>query len=497
MKAPLDQTAFQRLRSKRENRSDQEAVIVSLFYGALLGILLLGQYLVFETYSPLPFICLLALFIHLTWIRRSVSDPFTLVLLFAFIYSAFPLFFGIPGSWPALKFGFDGAAKIYAVGSITMAFGVALTIRLIPNRTARQDSDDTPNLTLKNAGIFAAAISLPLTAIFIAQHGTVLGGGMSYGDSFEAKMTAGSGILGLAAPFAAAGVALILSSNVRLRMHHHLIALAPYAGLFVGYGQRKFFIYPAVMYAVRYVRIRSFSRLLAGILACSTAFVVTLYLGFLRNFHGNVSQGLNPGTVGKFVDNGSSTFGGEAIPVFATASAAYGGYVRALSYGGDYWRSWMLAIPHFLLPRNPFEPLNERFAHTYMPSSQVTGMGWGFSFFGEAFVVGGYPMIVLATLAMMAFFRWLYIAGGRDRRHGLLGAISLAAIPFTFWFQRNAFAYFVKEFLFTQIGAITVAYFCTLLLSGKRKRAASRLVVSPMSVETLALRPSYQPRSTP
>lgn len=72
--------------------------------------------------------------------------------------------------------------------------------------------------------------------------------------------------------------------------------------------------------------------------------------------------------------------------------------------------------------------------------------------------MGGYPMIVFTTILMMIFFRWLYVFGGRDNRRGLAGAISLAVIPFTFWFQRNAFVYFVREFLFLQVGTICFVY---------------------------------------
>jgi hypothetical protein len=123
-----------------------------------------------------------------------------------------------------------------------------------------------------------------------------------------------------------------------------------------------------------------------------------------------------------------------------------------------------MSLPHFLFGQHTYLSVNDRFALTFDPKTAYTGMGWGFSFFGEAYLVGGYPMVIVATLSVMIFFRWLYIRGGRDERRGVIGAVSLAAIPFAFWFQRNALAYFVKEFLILQAGTIFMAYYSIKLL---------------------------------
>ncbi len=136
----------------------------------------------------------------------------------------------------------------------------------------------------------------------------------------------------------------------------------------------------------------------------------------------------------------------------------------------------MMLIPHFILPTNSFEPLNTRFAHTYFPATTFTGMGWGFSFFGEAYLVGGYVVVATATIAMMLLFRWLYVVGGASQRTGLLGAISLSAIPYTFWFQRNALGYLVKEFLVYQIAVLLLVYASAEIVgrSGARRLVPAR-----------------------
>ena len=209
-----------------------------------------------------------------------------------------------------------------------------------------------------------------------------------------------------------------------------------------------------------------------------------MYLGFLRESNAGISRALEPALIENFAASGSDAFHGESVGVFATASAAHDGFVRGLPYAGDYLRCWMMSIPHFLLPVSSFEPLNERFAHTYFPASIFTGMGWGFSFFGEAYAVGGYAVVVAASIAMMLLFRWLYVVGGAAQRTGLLGAISLSAIPYTFWFQRNALAYFVKEFLVYQIAVVLLVYASAEIVGRNRTK---RPMLRRTATEELAL----------
>ncbi len=214
------ETAPNRLGASRcgnERQQDDAIFRASMFYGVAMLVLVLLQYLVFETYSALPFFCLFAFFVHLTWIRRSLSDPFSILILFAFIYSAFPLLFGRPRSLSSLTFGFDGAAIIYAVGSISLVFGIGIAIVLIPGQSAsaKRAQQRFRGRVPPVAALGASVLSLALTAIYVARNGSVLGGGMSYADSFEVKQTAGAGIFFLAAPLSAAGACFLLTGKDR------------------------------------------------------------------------------------------------------------------------------------------------------------------------------------------------------------------------------------------------------------------------------------------
>ena len=208
---------------RNEKRQDDAIIRASLFYGAAMLLLVLLQYLIFETYSALPFFCLFAFFVHLTWIRRSVSDPFSILLLFAFIYSAFPLLFGQPRSQSSLTFGFDGAAIIYAVGSISLVFGVGVAIALLPGQSSslKRARQRFHGRVPPIVALGASLLSLALTAMYAARNGSVLGGDMSYGDSFEVKQTAGAGLFMLSVPLAAAAYA----SSLRLKTGLALISM--------------------------------------------------------------------------------------------------------------------------------------------------------------------------------------------------------------------------------------------------------------------------------
>lgn len=470
------------LRSSR--RDDTSVVHASLVYAALMAFLQGGQYMLGVAYSAIPAFCLLALFCHVTWIRKSISDPFSLVLLFGFIYSAFPLMFGIPGSWASLRFGYEGASAIYAVGNVSMALGVAVVTLVIgDSRIGRPPASHqaAPNQVSLKAGYYSSLLSCLLIGGLIAKRGSVLLGHGSYGDSFRPEAKAGTGILLLAAPLAAGGVALMITSNIPLRLFHHIVGLAGYGGLYLALAQRKYLIFPAVLYVARYVRFRSLLKLAALLAIAGAGMTVFLYLGFLRSETSGYSQMLHTSSIARFTSGHKESLAGESFPVFATATAAHDRFIAPLPYWGDYLGSWMMCLPNFVY-RSPFVPVNERFSRTYDPRAASEGMGWGFSFFGEAFLVGGYPMIVVATFVMMGVFRWLYIKGGRDLRSGILGAISLSVLPHTFWFQRNAVAYFVKEFLVLQVGTIALAYLATRSLP-KLRGARAALHDRPLPLE--------------
>ena len=459
------------------SNDDIAVVSASFIYGLIMAMLLLVQYVLSDTYSVLPFFCLLVFFCHLLKIRRSMSDPFTIMLLFAFIYAAFPLLFGQPNSWASLHFDFDGAALIYAVGSVAMILGIGLSTALIrENRSQRRRMlDGGYDRTAYVAGVLLSTFSLLLTTIFVVKQGTVVLGGHSYAQSFQIHLEEGMGIFNLAVPMAAGGVALMIASNFPLKPYHHCLAVVPYFALFVAQGQRKYLIIPAIFYFARYVKFNSWTRILALLAVCVVGFVFFMYLGFIRGNGYTFAQLLTPSAIDDFLKHGGQAFGGETVPVYATASSAYKGFVAPLPQAGDYLKSWMICLPNFLFRTPPFQSLNSRFSLAYNPRFQYEGGGWGFSFFGEAYLIGGYLMIVVAVFAIMLLFRWLYVSGGRDLRRGPMGAISLAALPFTFWFQRNSFALFLKEFLVLQVIIILFAYHATAFALIQRRVRSSKL----------------------
>jgi hypothetical protein len=486
--------------SVEARKGDRSAIKASLFYGVVMTALVALQYTLNGKYSALPFFCLFAFFCHLTKIRKSISDPFTIVLLFAFIYSAFPLFFGRPASWTSLHFDFDGAAIIYSVGSISMIFSVAFAIMLIREKRPRGESNAVwrkPNGLALRAGFYSSILSLVLSAAYLARSGSVLLGQVSYADSFQVKMQAGSGLLMLSVPLAGGGIALMLTSHTRLRLYHHLLGLAAYGGLYFVHAQRRFLIVPAVFYLARYLVVKNMTKLVVLILICMTGLVVFMYLGFMRTERIAFTEVLDSAVIDRFAKSGGESFAGESVGVFATATAAHDGFVTALPYGADYWKSWMMCLPYSYGGKQ-FMVVNERFAMKANSRGASKGQGYGFSFFGEAFMVGGYPMVAFATFLVMLLFRWLYIIGFRDQGYGLLGAISLSALPFTFWFQRSALAYLVKEFLFLQIGTIVLAYVAIKLLTRQqqpsRKRGVRRRLAPP---ESLPGHEPHRPLSIP
>ncbi len=437
-------------------RLDREVAVTSGLYCGLMVLSLLTQYVIEGQYGVAPFFFLLLASLHLTLVRKSISDPTVVILLFGFIYASFPLMFGTPYSLGSLGFSFDGAAMIYGVGSASMLLGSSLSAAYIQTGKHPRHVPRT-NPVSRYAGVLAASSSLILSFVHMARSGSVLLGDISYGESFQAQLQQGEGFFLLAVPLAAAGVVMLLTSRATLKPHHHLLGLGAYLALFVSLGQRKYLIIPAVFYVATYYKVSSIKRLALMIIGCAMGLIVFMYLGFLRTNNYALSQASDPGVLTQFVGGGEESLGGESIPVFATATAAHEGFVGALAYGGDYTKSWMMCLPNFIFG-SPFSPLNMRFATIFAPQRAAKGQGWGFSFFGEAYLVGGYPGVVVATLVMVIAFRVLYVSGGRDRRWGLKGAVSLSSLPFAFWFQRNAFSFFFKEFMVLQIGCIVLCY---------------------------------------
>lgn len=456
-------------------KADASVGSTCFVYAALMALSQSVQYMLGVEYSAVSAFGLLALFCHVTWIRRSMSDPFSFVFLAGFMYGAFPLLFGVPGTWAALRFRFEGASAIYAVGNVSMALGVGIATLVIgygsvPRQTPLNRC--TQGEIALRAGLCSSLLSCALVAGLIARNGAVVLGQATYSESFRPEARAGNGVLLLAVPFAAGGLVLMLTSNQVKRIFHHIIALSAYAGLYLALGQRKYLIYPSIFYIAKFIRVRNAAKLVGLLGIAGVGMTAFLYLGFLRSEGYGYSQAFQKNSVDRFTAADNESLAGETLPVFATATAAHDGFITALPYGEDYLMSWMMCLPNFL-STHLFVPLNERFSEAYNAKAASEGGGWGFSFFGEAFLVGGYPVVVLATFIMMCVFRWTYVSGGCDLRSGLGGAISLSVLPFTFWFQRNAVAYFVKEFLFLQVGAIVLVYYTVSYIARLRKCGAS------------------------
>ena len=123
-----------------------------------------------------------------------------------------------------------------------------------------------------------------------------------------------------------------------------------------------------------------------------------------------------------------------------------------------------MCIPQFIF-HNDFMALNDRFGITFDGAAAVQGMGWGYSFLGEAYSVGGYLAIPVVVALHLMFARFIYVRGNRDVPVGAWGIISVAVSYDMLWIQRNAFAYVFKDYLYLIVTTMVTFFIARLAAS--------------------------------
>lgn len=408
--------------------------------------------------SPLQPLCavLLLHLVGLGILRRNIADPVIIFETVLLQYSYFPTIIPQNSDRFMRLFQLDGAYYIHSFA--ILAFLVAVFFAQVSIHTPPEKNIET-NTTQKTAltrriVTLGAIISIILSGLYAAQHGVVIGGSTNYADTFSDKMTTGSGFLLLSVPLAVAAMSCSVATNKRFFTYQNLYVSLPFIFLFIIHGQRKYIIIPSLIFAARYIRVVTFKGLIIIVSTFLFLYVFFLYLGFTRINNIDLQNYFTEVTINRFITSIPTIIGGESPAIFAAASAAFYGFVAPLPWFGDYLMSWAMAMPQFLF-QGLFQPFNIRFAYALDPVTASLGYGWGFSFWGEAYAVGGWIMVALAAFGV-AFSLQAILA--RSRLPGgsqyVWQIVLYSSLYYALWIQRNAFAYTLREFIVYQLAVI-------------------------------------------
>ena len=403
---------------------------------------------------------------YICYVLGRLSSPFVSAAIALFMYSFLPL---LPGPDLGIfgQFSLIGAHRIYAVAGFALVTGVYLCSLIPDRRSPAPLGGALTNTEVSAAASVAATISICLCLLYAARFGVLGMGGLSYADTFTQRLETGSGILFLTVPFALTSAAIAFS-RPKLSLLPCLLVVLAYSLLFITLGQRKFLLAPLMIFVSSRLAVRSIRAPLLAVVSLFLGILVFGYFGYLRITLTPISDALRSELLLNYWENIGSYISGEAPTLYATAGAAYDGFVAPLPYGSDYLMSWKMSVPQFLVPVD-FENMGVRFAFAFTPTFAEAGGGWGFSFFGEGYVVAGYVGVVLATWFVLIIFRVTSSLARPSGRNNFFYFLVIAGIYHALWFQRNAFAYFFKEYIFQQSLSILI----TLLLV--------RIILTPFS----------------
>ena len=393
----------------------------------------------------------------LVFISGGVTTPFTVVMIGALMYSYLPF---LPGQVPDLlmaTFGLDGGYVISAVANCCLIVAIYVSVILLPVKAGRSRAAMAGDIALTTAGIAAAAVSSLLTLIYIARFGAVGFGNVAYDQSFIQRQETGAGILFLGVPLALSAAAVLMTRD-RLTYFKLAVSLIPFVLLIGSTGQRKFIIMPALTLVSTKLRVKSLYSISLIIIGVAFGEMLFGYLEFLRLNEYGISDALNSNYLGDFFNEIGLHLSGETPALMATASSAYQDYMAPLPYMGDYLRSWEMSTPQYYLGLQTFDSANDRFAFQFTPEFAALGGGWGYSFFGEAYMVAWFPGVVIMTTGVVFVFRWIYVNAMQLGRNSLFYAMMICGVYHILWIQRNAFAFFLKEYVVYQ-GATVLAIF--------------------------------------
>lgn len=447
--------------SSRSHTLDETIGFTALAY-ALIGCVVWVIQNEIPTRTPWPLAALTGLFaIHLMMLRRALNDPVIIFVLAMFLYSFIPTIADTSSPGSTLGFNLADAYDVFNAGQIATMLGVAFASFFLraPRDQPPLRADDS--LSCLVGGTIAGILATLLICAVIATRGFVLGGSVSYSESFTQQLEAGNGFYMLCIPLCLGSICLILTSRHPLARYFLAIPILCFLLIAVGIGQRKYFIQPALFIFAFYWRPRRIAPILLVVGLSGIGFLMFCYLGFLRINSLGIEAVLSPAEWGNFFSDIGVYVGSETVYLYATAASAVSRFIMPLDNGADYLMAWMYSVPRFLLPDNApeiFTAANDRFSFAYNALEASYGQGYGFSFLGEAFLVGGLTGVVLVVMIQVAFFRYLYVRGGGSVPAGVWGALALASLYFAVWTQRNALAFVFKEFI-VYVVLLTVAMF--------------------------------------
>lgn len=385
---------------------------------------------------------------YLLYVIGELRNPIGLGLIVMLMYSYLPFLQGVNTYERTARFNVEGGYYIFSVALFSFVFWVYVSgyILKIP---ARENVKAEPDPGLMDLAAFcAAAIGSTLGLMYVVRFGIVSSGDVAYSDSFTQRLEEGAGVLFLAGPFGMVGAAIVFT-RAKLRPVDWLIALLPFAIMYVATAQRKFIIIPLVVFLAARLRIRSMVGVAIILSALVCGALLFAYLGFMRVRGIGVDELLSPYRFAEFWDSIGDFISGETPVLFGTASAAYEGFIEPLPYFGDYLLSWQMSLPQFIIPGG-FESVNTRFSFALTPLIAQLGGGWGFSYFGEAYLVGGFIGVFVMTMVVVLIFRFIYVMAEQNGRRGFFGLMLVCGSYHVLWFQRNAFSYFLKEYIVYQ-----------------------------------------------
>lgn len=395
-------------------------------------------------------------------IRQHLRDVVLIVGFVMVLYTLVPYSGSIGSDWLSNAYGREGGNFLHNLAITGYLIGVRVSIAVLPVRPLKLRADPMQARSGTLVAIYIGSIvSIALSLWYLSQFGFVIGGDIEYGESFAVRQQSGIGILLLSIPLAIATFSLVLATERRLLSRHFILPVLSFALLFIVHGQRKYFVIPLMLIGIVKIRVRGMLTIAMLLVGIVIVWVMFCYLGYLRTVNISATDAFSPVNLSGFSDVAGQYLAGETLQVLATASAAYAGVIAPLPHFGDYLLSWTGAFPQFLYT-STYVPVNVRFAYAWDARTAAAGQGWGFDFWGEAYIVGGVALVVAMGTVTTLFFRYLYVRSTEQAGTGMAGAVMIASGYYALWFQRNGIAYFVREFLVFQLTTVLL-----LVLIGK------------------------------
>jgi hypothetical protein len=438
--------------------------------------------LLYPEAAGLPiYVIFLVFCIQLVRLRGGLLDPFLIFSLGTFLYGFVPFIADSANDELIDAFGFQGGQAIFAYAMHAIVFAFLATSILVPGASEstsrmvlRADKAIEYDRLAKIAIVLCAVLSVALESIYVALHGTVLGGDFDYSQGFRERAAAGSGILLLSYPIAVAGLGFVLTSSHRFKLYSYVVSLVPFALLFFVHGERKYLIAPGLLVVARFIKARSFLSILAALLAGAIGWMLFVYLGYLRSREYSIFEMFREDVINGFFNDFRDEIGGETVTLFGTASAAYAGFVKPLPYLGDYLLAWIYAVPQLLVGKAPFVPTADRFATIYAVDRVYDGMGWGYAFWGEAYGVIGAIGIYVMAMVIALLFQIIRVEALKRNLTGPLGVWLFAGLYEGLWLTRSDFAHFFKGYIAYDLTIILLVYGTSKFIL-TRSRAQRRL----------------------